>query len=90
MKLSVECPNTEVSIFLGSDKAEGRRPAAELDASQGRAHHPGPTPEPSERSAERPERSLPLRSQEVQVLLCAQSGGILSGKLTIKIPFPRL
>ncbi len=71
--------------FWGLDEAQGRRPTAELDVAQGRAHHQGLAPEPPERSAERTERSLPLRSQEVQVLLRAQSDRILSGKCRAKI-----
>ena len=57
--------------------------ATELDVAQGRAHHQGCHPESSECSSECPERSLPVRSEEVQILLRTQSGGILSGRFDV-------
>ena len=66
-------------VVRGADEAEGGRPAAELDAVQGRTDHPGSAQKPPERFAERAERSLPLRAQEVQILLRHQLGRILPG-----------
>ncbi len=57
--------------------------ATELDVAQGRAHHQRCHPESSECSSERPERSLSLRSEEVQILLRAQFSGILSGHFDV-------